>query len=66
MCRAKIQNSITEGGLFGDIAVLIHKGFPPDCGTCFLAQCDQSLFTQPEQPGMSKATYVVTFPVRTF
>ena len=66
MCHAKIQNSITEGGLFGDTAVLIHKGFPPDCGTCFLAQCDQSLFTQPEQPGMSKATYVVTFPVRTF
>ena len=66
MCSATIQNSITEGGLSGGIAVLLHKGFPPDCGTCFLAQFDQSLFTQPEQPGMSKATYVVTFPVRTF
>ena len=66
MCRAKVQNSITEGGSSGGIAVFLHKEFQPDCGTCFLAQCDQSLFTQPEQPGMSKATYVVTFPVRTF
>ena len=66
MCCATIQNGITKCGLSGGIAVHFHKRFPPDCGTCFLAQCDQSLFTQPEQPGMSKATYVVTFPVRTF
>ena len=58
MCHATIQNSITEDGLSGGIAILLHKGLPLDCGTRFLTQCNQSLFTQPdrEQPGMSKAT----------